>query len=210
MRPDPNPQFPFPRFPIWPGIGEGFGIPDSRFGQNRESGNPRFPIRPGTGIAGGPDLAENRRGNRVAVFFFILNFIEILRACRATSIEARISSPHAAPRRSAQRGRQVIPSLSRARDVPEEPPRRVLSYALQRRREKTLGSMNVSSRPTVGPCRIILRMVYPLLCFYPLLRGGGDRNSCKLPFLLKLKLPGVFTSADRLKLRKATCQRFAW
>jgi hypothetical protein len=30
-----NPQFPFPRFPIWPGIGE--GIPDSRFG--RESGN---------------------------------------------------------------------------------------------------------------------------------------------------------------------------
>ncbi len=44
----PNPQFPFPRFPIWPGIGE--GIPGSRFGQNRESGNPRFPIRPRTGI----------------------------------------------------------------------------------------------------------------------------------------------------------------
>jgi hypothetical protein len=51
LRP-PNPQFPFPRFPIWrqfwPGIGE--GIPDSRFGQNRESGNPLFPIRPETGI----------------------------------------------------------------------------------------------------------------------------------------------------------------
>ncbi len=31
-----NPQFPFPRFPIWPGIGE--GIPDSRFGRERESG----------------------------------------------------------------------------------------------------------------------------------------------------------------------------
>ncbi len=44
-----NPQFPFPRFPIWPGIGDsrresGEDIPDSRFGQNRESGNPRFPM----------------------------------------------------------------------------------------------------------------------------------------------------------------------
>jgi hypothetical protein len=49
-----NPQFPFPRFPIWPGIGE--GIPDSRFGRNRESGNP--PI---------PDLAGNREsGSRFA------------------------------------------------------------------------------------------------------------------------------------------------
>jgi len=43
----PNPRFPFPRFPIWPGNGEGF--PVSRFGRNRETGNPRFPIRPGTG-----------------------------------------------------------------------------------------------------------------------------------------------------------------
>ena len=49
-----NPQFPFPRFPIWPGIGE--GIPDSRFGRNRESGNPPF-----------PDLAGNREsGSRLA------------------------------------------------------------------------------------------------------------------------------------------------
>ncbi len=45
-----NPQFPFPRFPIWPGIGE--GIPDSRFVGNREI--PRFPIRPGIGNRG-PD-----------------------------------------------------------------------------------------------------------------------------------------------------------
>ncbi len=43
-----NPQFPFPRFPIWPGDGE--GIPDSRrisrLGRNRESGSksPVFPI----------------------------------------------------------------------------------------------------------------------------------------------------------------------
>jgi hypothetical protein len=35
-----NPQFPFPRFPIWPGIGEG------RF--------PRFPIRPESGIGKSP------------------------------------------------------------------------------------------------------------------------------------------------------------
>jgi hypothetical protein len=32
---------PFPRFPIWPGYGE--GIPDSGLGRNRESGNPPFP-----------------------------------------------------------------------------------------------------------------------------------------------------------------------
>jgi hypothetical protein len=43
-----SPQFPFPRFPIWPGIGEGF--PDSRFGQNRESGIPCFPIPESAGI----------------------------------------------------------------------------------------------------------------------------------------------------------------
>jgi hypothetical protein len=30
----PDPEFPFPPFPIWPGNGE--GIPDSRFG--RETG----------------------------------------------------------------------------------------------------------------------------------------------------------------------------
>ena len=66
-----NPQFPFPRFPIWPGIGE--GIPDSRFGResghrespipdsagNRDTGNPRFPIRPGLGIGNqGPDSPQ--------------------------------------------------------------------------------------------------------------------------------------------------------
>ena len=49
-----NPQFPFPRFPIWPGIGEGrfprFPIrPESGIGEI-----PRFPIRPGTGNRG-PD-----------------------------------------------------------------------------------------------------------------------------------------------------------
>jgi hypothetical protein len=56
-----NPQFPFPRFPIWPGIGE--GIPDSRFGphENRETGNPRrFPIWPGIGNRPGSRLAANR------------------------------------------------------------------------------------------------------------------------------------------------------
>jgi len=36
----------------------------------------------------------------LAFFFFVLNLIETLRACRTTSIEARVSSPHAAPRRS--------------------------------------------------------------------------------------------------------------
>ena len=54
-----NPQFPFPRFPIWPGNGEG----NPRFPTRPESGigNPRFPIRPGTGIAeSGSRLAANR------------------------------------------------------------------------------------------------------------------------------------------------------
>jgi hypothetical protein len=43
-----NPQFPFPRFPIWPGNGEG----NPRFPTRPESGigNPRFPIGSGTGI----------------------------------------------------------------------------------------------------------------------------------------------------------------
>ncbi len=50
LRPgSPSPRFPFkfPRFPIWPGNGE--GIPVSRFGRDRGSGNSPFPIRPGTG-----------------------------------------------------------------------------------------------------------------------------------------------------------------
>ncbi len=56
---DPDPeiptQFPFPRFPIWPGNGE--GLPDSRLGRigNREI--PRFPIRPGNGNRG-PDWPQ--------------------------------------------------------------------------------------------------------------------------------------------------------
>jgi hypothetical protein len=47
-----SPQFPFARFPIWPGNGE--GIPDSRLrvGRTRESGNPPFPDSAGTGNRG--------------------------------------------------------------------------------------------------------------------------------------------------------------
>ena len=45
-----NPHFPFPRFPISSLPGNGEGIPDSRLGRNRETGNPRFLIQPGTGI----------------------------------------------------------------------------------------------------------------------------------------------------------------
>ncbi len=52
-----SPQFPFPPFPIWPGIGE--GIPDSRFGRNRETGNPPIPDSAGNG---GPDSAVRGRG----------------------------------------------------------------------------------------------------------------------------------------------------
>jgi hypothetical protein len=46
-----NPQFPFPPFPIWPGIGD--SLPDSRFGKKncQKSGIRESPI---------PDLAENR------------------------------------------------------------------------------------------------------------------------------------------------------
>jgi hypothetical protein len=41
LQPRPgNPQFPPPRFPIWPGNGE--GTSDSRLGRERESGNPPF------------------------------------------------------------------------------------------------------------------------------------------------------------------------
>ncbi len=57
-----NPQFPFPRFPISPGNGE--GIPDSRLGRNREAGNPRFPMnsaRAGNGNRG-PDSAGRHAG----------------------------------------------------------------------------------------------------------------------------------------------------
>jgi hypothetical protein len=53
-----NPQFPFPRFPIWPGNGE--GISDSRLGRERESGNPPFPDSAGNRESG-PRLAVNRR-----------------------------------------------------------------------------------------------------------------------------------------------------
>ena len=62
----PEAQIPISRSPDFPidlaGIGE--GIPDSRFGQNRESGNARFPIRPESGNRETPipDSAEN--GNR--------------------------------------------------------------------------------------------------------------------------------------------------
>jgi hypothetical protein len=58
----PNPQFPFPRFPIWPGIGE--GTPDSRFGQNRETGNPRFPVRRESGNREPPFPDSAGTGNR--------------------------------------------------------------------------------------------------------------------------------------------------
>ncbi len=43
----PDSRSPASRFGRETGPGE--GIPVSRFGQNRDSGNPRFPIRPGTG-----------------------------------------------------------------------------------------------------------------------------------------------------------------
>ncbi len=52
-----NPQFPFPRFPIWPGNGE--GIPDSRSAGNRESGNGPFPDSAGKRESGSR-LAANR------------------------------------------------------------------------------------------------------------------------------------------------------
>ncbi len=52
-----NPQFPFPRFPIWPRNGE--GISDSRLGRERESGNPPFPDSAGKRESG-PRLAANR------------------------------------------------------------------------------------------------------------------------------------------------------
>ncbi len=61
----PPSESPDSRFPIWPGIGE--GIPDSRFGRNRETGNPRFPIGPGIGFQSGsrpgsrPRRAARRR-----------------------------------------------------------------------------------------------------------------------------------------------------
>jgi hypothetical protein len=58
-----------------------------------------------------------------------------------------------------------------------------------------------------------LRMVYPLLCFYPLLLPGGAIEIRENFFLMKLKLPGVFTSCEtenRLKLKPQRVQRFAW
>ncbi len=44
MKQTPKPQFPFPRFPIWPGNGE--GIPDSAGIGNRET---PFPDSAGNG-----------------------------------------------------------------------------------------------------------------------------------------------------------------
>ena len=65
------------------------------------------------------------------IFNFInfINFIEVLRACRAKSIEARVSSPHAASRRSAQRWR-ISSESDPVCPGPEEPPHRALSIAL--------------------------------------------------------------------------------
>ncbi len=53
-----NPRFPFPRFPIRPGNGE--GISDSRLGREREPGNPPFPDSAGKRESGSR-LAANRR-----------------------------------------------------------------------------------------------------------------------------------------------------
>jgi hypothetical protein len=58
LQPRPgNPQFPSPRFPIWPGNGE--GTSDSRLGRERESGNPPF-SRFGRERESGSRLAANR------------------------------------------------------------------------------------------------------------------------------------------------------
>ena len=46
------------RFPRFPGFAGKRGLPDSRLGRNRETGNPRFPIRPGPGI--GVPMAAGR------------------------------------------------------------------------------------------------------------------------------------------------------
>ena len=68
-----NPQFPFPRFPIWPGIGRESPIPDSAGNLNRESGS-RFAANreigdtplceyimhdPGLDVALGPSNADS-------------------------------------------------------------------------------------------------------------------------------------------------------
>ncbi len=54
-----NAQFSFPRFPMWPGNGEGIPDSESRFGRNRESGNrdPPIPDSAGNGKRG-PDWAQ--------------------------------------------------------------------------------------------------------------------------------------------------------
>ena len=68
-----NPQFPFPRFPIWPGIGE--GIPDSRFGRNRESGSKspvsRFGRESGIGVP--TSMAANREIGDTPLCEYIMN-----------------------------------------------------------------------------------------------------------------------------------------
>ncbi len=49
---DQTRKSPIPVPPIWPGLGNGEGIPDSRLRRNRESGNPPFPDSVGTGNRG--------------------------------------------------------------------------------------------------------------------------------------------------------------
>ena len=84
--------------------------------------------------------------------FFLLYFllysylIEILRACRTTSIEARVSSPHAPPRRGAQQRGRISSEPDpgpRSRDTGPSPSR-VASELMNVRSCRTLDSRRIN------------------------------------------------------------------
>ena len=98
--------------------------------------------------------------------FNFINFIEVLRACRATSIETHVSSPHAASRRSAQRWR-ISSESDPVCPGPEEPPHGVLSIALS----VGIGECPVMSNFGLSPNSFLICSLFsshfPLCSFYP-------------------------------------------
>jgi hypothetical protein len=84
--PIPVPTVTIPDLAGRSGIGE--GIPDSRFGGNRETGNPRFSIRPGPGIRVGVPMpvaaARRRRAGEPESDFLV---------CESTRMRLRAATP---------------------------------------------------------------------------------------------------------------------
>jgi hypothetical protein len=101
-----------------------------------------------------------------SLFLILLRFFEL----RATSIEARISSPHAAPRRSAQRGRVMIMITVISEAVPGPRSRHAESSRSRFASEKDLGIDECQVMSTPDSCRInfdFQSFLFSFVFFYP-------------------------------------------